>query len=128
MCLLNLRHLPFPSPFEVRCGEPVGEGERNRPLPLPFFFGSCVKAHESPSEHWPLVIQRVQSPLGVVFFALYFPFPFVFTLLGAPDAGLSSSRFVSVKCESLIFSSRCHWTINFNLQQNHTSFCPDVVS
>ena len=60
--------LPFPSPFEVRCGEPVREGERNRPLPLPFLFGSCVKAHESPNEHWPLVIQRVQSPLSELSF------------------------------------------------------------
>ena len=59
--------LPFPSPFECRCGEPVGEGERGRPFPLPFWFGSCLNAHASPNEHWPVVIQRMQSPSELFF-------------------------------------------------------------
>ena len=79
--------LPFPSPFEFRCGERVGEGERGLPFLLPFLFGSCLNAHASPNEHWPSVIQRMQSPLSELFLA--------FVL--APIAGLSSSRFLALK-------------------------------
>ena len=45
--------LPFPSPSDFRCGEPVGESERGRPFPVPFLSGSCLNAHASPHEHWP---------------------------------------------------------------------------
>ena len=49
------------------------------PFPLPFLFGSCLNAHASPNEHWPFVIQRLQSLFqncfGIVF-AFSFCFPF----------------------------------------------------
>ena len=61
--------LPFPSLSGLRCGEPVGEGERGRPIPLPFLFGSCFDAHASPNENCPFVIQRMQSPLSELFLA-----------------------------------------------------------
>ena len=58
----------FPSLFEIRCDEPVGEGERGRPFPLPFLFGSCLNAHESPNKQWPFVIQpHAISSVGVVY-------------------------------------------------------------
>ena len=53
--------LPFPTPLEFRCAEPVGESERGRFFPLPFLCGSCLNANESPNEHWPFVIQRIHS-------------------------------------------------------------------
>ena len=34
--------LLFPSSFEFRCGEPVGEGKGGRPFPVPFFVGTCL--------------------------------------------------------------------------------------
>ena len=40
VCLFAfLSSLHFPSPFEFRCGEPVGESERDRPFRLPFCWG-----------------------------------------------------------------------------------------
>ena len=89
--------LPSPSPFEFRCGEPIGEGERSRPFPLLFLFGPSLNAHASPSEHWPFLIHRMQSPLPELFWACSLPFPFVVPLLGAPVAGQSSSRFLALK-------------------------------
>ena len=50
--------LPFSSLFEFRCGESARESERGRFFPLPFLFGSCSNAHESPN---------MQSPFGIVF-------------------------------------------------------------
>ena len=64
MCLALTSSPPFPSPFEFRCGELVGEGERGRPFPLPFLLGSCQNAHASPDEHWPVVIHWMQFPLS----------------------------------------------------------------
>ena len=86
--------------ISVRCACP--RGERSRPSPLPFLVGSCLNTHRSPNEHWPFVIQRIQSPHSGLFFALSLPFPFAFPLLGAPSAGLSSSRFLALKRRSLI--------------------------
>ena len=79
--------LPCPSPFEIRCGEPVGEVERGRPFTLYFFFGSCLNAHESPNEHWPFVIRRMQSLLSDLFWAFQLHLHFTFPLPGAPIAG-----------------------------------------
>ena len=60
--------LPFPSPFEFRCGEAVGKGERGRPFDLPFLFGSCLNAHASPNEQWPFRgPTNAVSALGLVF-------------------------------------------------------------
>ena len=87
---------PCPSPIEFRCGDHVGEFERGRLFPLPFLFASCLNAHESPNEHWPLVIHRVQSSLSELCLAFSLPFPLAFPLLGAPTAGLSSSRFLAL--------------------------------
>ena len=83
VCLLHFRHRHL--------------FRRSRPIPLPFLFGSCLNAHASPSELWTSVVQRMQSPLSVLFLALYLPFPFAFPLLTAPIAGLSSSRFLALK-------------------------------
>ena len=55
------------------------------------------------------------SSLGVVF-GMFFAFSFCFSLLGAPIAGLTSSRFLPLKWESLIYCSRCLWAVNFNQQ------------
>ena len=77
--------LPWPSPSEFRCCEPVGEGERGRPFPLPFLFGSCLNAHASPNEH-------AVSSLGVVFGIVFASFRSPFPLIGAPTAGLSSCQ------------------------------------
>ena len=80
----------FPSPFECRYGETVGEGERNHTFPLPFLFGSCLNAHESPNEHLPFVVQRMQShSLRVVCLDVLFSFSFRF-----PFARSSSCRSV----------------------------------
>ena len=95
--------LPFPSPFEFWFGEPVGESEQGRPFPLPFMFGSRLNAHASPKEQWPFVIQRVQSLLLELFLAYDLPIPFALPLLRAPNASLTSSRFLALKWESLIF-------------------------
>ena len=98
---------PFPSPFEFRCNEPVGEGERGRPFPLPFLFGSCLKAHESPSEHGPSVIRRMQSPLSELccFFAFSLPFPFAVPLLASPIASCPRLDF-SLWNENPVFSAQ----------------------
>ena len=125
--LARASSLPFPSPFEFRCGDPDGEGERGRPFPLPFLFGSCLNAHASPNEHWSFLIQRLQSLLSDLFLTFKMSFPFAFPLFGAPIRGLSSSRFLVVKKESSIFCSRCHWTINFDLGQS-CFLSPCVVS
>ena len=99
--------LPFPSHFEFRCSDPVGEGERGRPFPLPFLFGSCLLAHESPHGHWPFVI-RMQSTLSELFLACALPLLFDCPLLGAPSAGLSSSRFLDFLLEmSLAHQLQC---------------------
>ena len=106
----------FQPPFEFRCGEPVGEGERSRPFPLPFLFGSCLNAHASPYDPWPLLYPTdAVSSLGSVFLHFICLFLLLFPLVGGPIAGLSSSRFLALTWESLIFCSRCLWAINFNL-------------
>ena len=66
--------LPFPSPFEFRCGEPVGKVNEVITFLCLFLFGSCLNAHASPNEHWPWVIQRMQSPLSELCLAFAFPF------------------------------------------------------
>ena len=45
--------------------EPVGETERKRTFSLLLLFGSCLIAHESPNEHWPFMVQRMQFPFSV---------------------------------------------------------------
>ena len=37
--------LPFPSPFEFRCGEHVGERGRHPPFGLSCFVHACMRAH-----------------------------------------------------------------------------------
>ena len=88
-----LSSLPYPSPFELRCDEPVGEGERGRPFPLPFLLGSRLNAHESPNEQWPFVIQRMQSPLLELFLARVVAFSFCFTFPNRWFVLVSFSRF-----------------------------------
>ena len=102
MCLWHFRHRQLlPSPIEFRCGEPVGERERVRPFPLPLLLGSCLNAPASPNEHWPLVIQRKQSPLSDLFFGHFLCLlPFAFPLLGAPVAGLPSEMSLDQQLQS----------------------------
>ena len=56
----------------------LGEGERGRPFTWPFLFGSCSNSHKSPNEHWSFVVQRVQSRMSKSFWAVSWPFSFVF--------------------------------------------------
>ena len=73
---------------------------------------------------WTLVLcdpTDAVSSLGVVCLALSLP------LLGAPVAGLSSSRFLVLKWESLIFCQKCLGATNFNLQLSYF-LSPNVVS
>ena len=91
--------LPFPSPFELRCGEPVGEGERSGPFPL--LSCSC--------HAWMRMLLQMNVGLSwsngcsllsrscVRHFILQFSF--AFPLLGA----LSSSRVLVLTWGSLIF-------------------------
>ena len=119
--------LSSPSLFEFRRGETVGESERGRLSPLHFLFGSCLNA--KCIAKWTLAYGGPTGAvysLGVVFVAVYLLFPFVFPLLGAPIAGLSSSRFLALKWESLSFCQRCLWTINYNLQWSYF-LSPNVV-
>ena len=71
---------------------------------------------ESPNEHWPCVIQRMQSLLTEMVLACSLLFPFVFPLFEAPIAGLSSSRFLELKWESCRSVSDCWWY--FKLEPN----------
>ena len=102
--LLHLRqHHPFRhlSNFgAVRLLEKVSEVV---PSFLPFLFGSCLNAHESPHEHWPTVIQRMEPPLSELCLACSLPFPFDCPLLGAPIAGLSWPRFLALKSARDVF-------------------------
>ena len=59
-CPLGLLPIRFGVP-----AEPVGENERKRTFPLLLLFGSCLIAHESPNEHWPFMVQRMQFPFSV---------------------------------------------------------------
>ena len=104
MSLARASSLPFPSSFEFRCGEPDGEGERDRPFPLSFLFDSCLNAHASPNEHWSLLVQRLQSLLSELFltFTMSFPFVFFFPLFGSPIAELSSFRFLAVEKKRIL--------------------------
>ena len=94
-----LSSLHFPSPFEFRCGEPVGESERDRPFRLPFLLGSCLNAHASPNGHVPFVVQRMQSPLSELLLACSSPFSFC----------IAPSSLLLYVCNHLVFS---HWNEN----------------
>ena len=95
VCILHLRHHHlFRPPFEFRCGELVGEGERGRPFPLPLLLGSCLNANESPNEHWLFVIQRMQSPL-LEFFGILFACSF---RLSFARSNCCKSVHISISC------------------------------
>ena len=110
VCLCHFRHLPS---FGL-----VNVWDKVNKVVLSFAFscfGSCFNAHGSSNEHCPFAMQRMQSPLSELFLAFSFPFPFAFPLPEAPIGNLSSSRFLTLKLESLIFFSRYLWAINFHL-------------
>ena len=92
--LLHLRQNQLFHDLSNFRGEPVGEGERGRPFPVPFLLTSCMNAHASPNEHRPSSDPTdAVSSLGVVL-GIVFAFSFAAPLLGAPITGLSSSRFL----------------------------------
>ena len=93
---------PFPSPFEFRCGEPVGEGERGRPFPLPFLLGCFSKlALRDPKD--------AESPLSELCLALSLPCFSIslrseLLLLVCPRLDISLGKM------RIFFFSRCLWT------------------
>ena len=99
--------LPFPSPFEFRCGEAVGEGERSHPFA--FSCSGHLNAHACPNEQ-PLCDQtNAVSSQGVVF-GIFFAFSFRFCLCLLLLLQVCPRLYFSLlKREALILCSRCLW-------------------
>ena len=58
---------PFPLHFEFRCGRRTWTKSS---LSFAFLVCTCLNVHESPNEHSPFVIQRMQFPLSELTCAL----------------------------------------------------------
>ena len=75
----------------------------------------------SPHEHWPFVIQRMQSPLSELFLALYIPSPFAFPLFVLVSTSCIEAKIFDFLLEMSL------WTTNF-LSAIIILFCRQVSS